>query len=64
MPPGDYGGGGVFNGGTLTVTNSTLTGNYASDSGGGVRQRRHPDPRPDAGDGQHRSYRAGDCRLR
>ncbi len=28
-------GGGIYNGGTLTVTNSTLSGNFANNSGGG-----------------------------
>ena len=32
---GDHGGGGVFNSGTLTVSNSTLTGNSATNANGG-----------------------------
>ena len=32
-------GGGIFNLGTLTVTNSTVSGNAAGDAGGGITQR-------------------------
>ncbi len=33
---GGFGGGGIFNNGTLTVTNSTISGNTGSDIGGGI----------------------------
>ena len=32
-------GGGIFNGGTLTVSNSTFSGNSADDGGGGIERR-------------------------
>ena len=35
VPPFGYGGG-IFNGGTLTINNGTLTGNSATISGGGI----------------------------
>jgi hypothetical protein len=35
-----FSGGGISNGGTLTVTNSTFSGNYAEDSGGGIANGR------------------------
>src|SRR5262249_50871264 len=31
-----FGGGGIYNGGSLTVSNSTLSGNYAVGSGAGI----------------------------
>ena len=35
-PPAGYSGGGIYNGGTLTLTNSTVSGNTAEDLGGGI----------------------------
>ena len=36
-------GGGMYNGGTTTLTNCTVSGNTAG-AGGGMRQRRHAHP--------------------
>ena len=38
--PNNIGGGGVFNGGTLTLTNSTVSGNVARNDGGGIFNER------------------------
>ncbi len=40
------GGGGIYNSGTVTLTNSTVSGNSAEDGGGGIdnaRRQCHPD---------------------